>query len=86
MTGVTSGEQLNGAEAERRPRTEAFFLSGNDTPDMGRIKRILTVLFAVVTVSFAVHYALFESFPLGKPQMLEDDEEFEDTIDVTENA
>ena len=53
---------------------------------MGRIKRILTVLFAVVTVSFAVHYALFGSFPLGKPQMLEDDEEFEDTIDVTENA
>jgi hypothetical protein len=53
---------------------------------MGRIRRILTVLVAVVAVSFAVHYALFGSLPLGKPQLLEDDEAAEEPLDVTENA
>ncbi|GAA0248242.1 hypothetical protein ACFFQF_06830 [Haladaptatus pallidirubidus] len=38
---------------------------------MARIKRLLTVLLALVGVSFVVHYALFESLPLGKPQLME---------------
>jgi hypothetical protein len=42
---------------------------------MTSVKRTLTLLVALVGVAFAVHYALFGSLPLGKPQMLDDDEE-----------
>lgn len=38
---------------------------------MACLKRFVTVLLALVGVSFAVHYALFGSLPLGKPQLLE---------------
>ena len=44
-------------------------------PDMARIKRLLTVLLALVGVSFVVHYALFGSLPLGKPQLLDEESE-----------
>ncbi|SIQ72182.1 hypothetical protein SAMN05421858_0192 [Haladaptatus litoreus] len=40
-------------------------------PDMARIKRSLAILLALVGVSFVVHYALFGSLPLGKPQLME---------------
>lgn len=38
-------------------------------------KRGLLVLVALVLVSFAAHYVMFGSLPLGKPQMLSEDEE-----------
>ncbi len=41
---------------------------------MANVKRVLLVLVALVLVSFGVHYAMFGSLPLGKPQMLRDDE------------
>ncbi len=41
---------------------------------MVSLKRTLALLVALVGVAFAVHYVLFGSLPLGKPQMLEDDE------------
>ncbi|WP_458209957.1 hypothetical protein [Haladaptatus sp. NG-SE-30] len=40
---------------------------------MGRITRGLTILVAIVAVSFAIHYALFGSLPLGKPQLLDNE-------------
>ncbi|WP_440008306.1 hypothetical protein [Halomicrococcus sp. SG-WS-1] len=52
---------------------------------MVRVKRTLTVLFALVAASFAVHYALFGSLPLGKPALLADDESA-DELDVTESV
>ncbi|WP_458187971.1 hypothetical protein [Haladaptatus sp. NG-WS-4] len=44
---------------------------------MVRLTRVLTVIVAIVAVSFAIHYALFGSLPLGKPQLL-DEETVED--------
>jgi hypothetical protein len=51
---------------------------------MARLKRALTVLAALVAVSFAVHYALFGALPLGKPALLEDDPA--DELDVAESV
>ncbi len=45
---------------------------------MASIKRTVALLVALVGVAFAVHYVLFGSLPLGKPQMLEDDEEIDE--------
>lgn len=39
---------------------------------MARVKHVLTVLLALVGVSFVAHYALFGSFPVGEPQLVED--------------
>ncbi|WP_224333278.1 hypothetical protein [Haloprofundus halobius] len=39
-----------------------------------KAKNALLGLVALVVVASVVHYALFGSFPFGKPQMLEDEE------------
>ncbi|WP_433632258.1 hypothetical protein [Halomicrococcus sp. NG-SE-24] len=52
---------------------------------MVRVKRTLTVLVALLAASFAVHYALFGSLPLGKPALLSDGETA-DELDVAESV
>lgn len=39
-----------------------------------KLKRGLLVLTGLLAASFAVHYALFGSLPLGKPELLRDDD------------
>ncbi len=61
--------------------TEVFLIFLSLSSGMARIKRSLAILLALVGVSFVIHYVLFGSLPLGKPQLLEeDDEEVEATI------
>jgi len=42
-----------------------------------KLKRSLYGLVGLLAVGFAVHYALFGSLPIGKPELLKDDEESE---------
>jgi len=42
-----------------------------------KVKRGLFVLTGLLALSFAVHYALFGSLPVGKPELLRDDEAVE---------
>lgn len=48
---------------------------------MSKATQLLTVLLGLFVVASLVHYALFGSFPFGKPQLLEDEEQRSD-IDV----
>jgi len=42
---------------------------------MVSIKRALLALTGLLAVSFGVHYALFGSLPLGKPELLKEDDD-----------
>ena len=39
-----------------------------------RSTKLVTGIALLITVSFAVHYALFGSLPVGKPALLDGDE------------
>ncbi|MFC7078754.1 hypothetical protein [Halorussus caseinilyticus] len=39
-----------------------------------KLKRGAFALVGLLAVAFAVHYALFGSLPLGKPELLKDDD------------
>jgi hypothetical protein len=64
--------------AERRLRRDRDALFGRARiAGMASIKRGLFVLTGLLALSFGVHYVLFGSLPLGKPELLRDDEAVE---------